>query len=120
MLKPINRALKDWWRKAQTVWKDDDKIAIPVLLNRIESWYYKTQEVTLDLKIFNLRNESFNCGTLFEFLVHYRLVQEANLKYPVIINNEWQVIDWRHRICKAILQWKKSIKWIQILDSNVI
>jgi len=120
MLKPINLALKNRNWKAQWVWEWENKIIIPELINRIESKYYQTQEVTLDLEIFNLRTDNFTCSTLFEFLVHYRLTQEANLKYPVIINNEWQVIDWRHRICKAILQWKKSIKWIQILDSNVI
>lgn len=120
MLKAIelNTQLWDW--KWQTIWSDDDKIQISTLISRIDRKYYKTRQVKLDLKVINLADNSFECPNLFEFLTHYKLVEKANLKYPIIINNQWTVIDGRHRICKAILLGKKHLKAIQILDSTVI
>lgn len=120
MLEAIQINIKTWDWKAQSVWEWENKTEIPKLINRIESWYYKTRKVKIDLDVYNLYSSSFSCPDLFEFLTHYKLVEQANIDYPVIVNNQWAVIDWRHRICKAILLWKKHIKWIQILDSSVI
>jgi len=106
----------DW--KNQTYW-NNPWVDIPQILSRIERWLYKTKEVVLDLQVYDLSEFNFKCDDLFEFAVHYELVRKANLKYPVIVNNKWNVIDWRHRIVKAILQWKKSIKWVMILNYNV-
>ena len=116
----IDENVKTWDWKSQNIWEWENLIPIPTLIDRVERWYYKTKEVNIDLQVYNLRVESFTCDTLFQFLTHFTLVENADLKYPVILNNEWQVIDWRHRICKAIMRWYKSIKWIMILDSKVI
>ena len=106
---------------AKKLLKDEDEsIAIATLINRIEQWYYQTRKIDLSIDIYNLKTDGFKCDNLFEFLTHYELVKNSDLNYPVIINNEWQVIDGRHRICKAILKWDKKIKAIQILDSTVI
>ena len=120
MKKPIKKSLEKWNWRSQSIWEWEDKLFIPQLINRVENWYYQTRKVKLDLKIYNLQTDSFDCETLFQFLQHYILVENADMSYPVIINNMGQVIDGRHRICKAILLWKKSIKAIQILDSSVI
>lgn len=120
MLEPIKISVKTWDWKAQTVGGEDNKVAIWVILNRIESWYYKTKKLKLNIEVYNLRSDSFDCWNLFDFLTHYRLVENAKLKYPVIINSEGQVIDGRHRICKAILKGLKEVDAIQILDARVI
>jgi len=120
MLEAIKEDLKRWGHNRQSVWNWDESIDIPTLLQKIEDWYYKTKEIKYNIEAFNLGTDNFECSDLFEFLVHHELVKNANLKYPIIINNKWQVIDWRHRICKAILEWKKEIKAIQIMDSPVI
>jgi hypothetical protein len=120
MIEPINRNVKNWDWKAQTVWEEDNKTAIWVILNGIESWFYQTRKIKLNIEVYNLRSDSFDCWNLFDFLTHYRLVESAKLKYPVIINSEGQVIDGRHRICKAILKGIKEVDAVQILDSRVI
>lgn len=115
MIECIKQELKTWSWERQKIWN----IPIPVLLKRIEDWCYKTKELKLNLEVYNLGVESFSCENLFEFLTHYELVKKSSLKYPVIINNAWQVVDWRHRICKAISLWIKEISAIQILNDSI-
>lgn len=120
MLEVIKINEKRWDWKAQFVWEWETKEQISSIINRVEAWYYKTKKVKLDLTIINLETYTFSCPNIFEFMTHYRLVENANLDYPILINNLWQIIDWRHRLCKAILQGKKNINAIQILDSSII
>lgn len=108
----------DW--KTQTIWEWDNSIAIARLISQIERGYYKTREFKIHVDSHDLSTGVFDCPDLFEFITHYKLVSRANINYPVIMNNKGEIIDWRHRICKAILLWKKKIKCIQILDSTVI
>jgi len=108
----IKNAMDRWDRREQQVrWLD-----IPTIISRIESWHFKTKKVTIDLTVPSLESHSFNCPDLFDFIIHYKLVERANLKYPIIVNKKWSVIDWRHRMAKAIIEWKKSIKAIMILE----
>jgi len=120
MLDNIKQEVKKWDWKSQNIWEWDNKEAIATLISRIDRWYYKTKEIEIDLKVHNLATDNFTCNSLFDFLTHMQLVKNAKLKYPVIVNNRWEVIDWRHRICKAIMQGKKSIKWVMIMDCSVI
>lgn len=122
MLDNIEYNLKTWDWKSQTIWKvneEDEALLVPVLIGRLERWYYQTKEVEIDLSVIDLSNYSFTTNDLFDFMTHYKLVENADLKYPVILNRRWIIIDWRHRLCKAILQGKKKLKWIMILDSDV-
>lgn len=120
MLKTIELDILRWGYNRQTVWNWDNVVEIPNLIQKIKDWFYETKEFKYNIEAFNLATDSFKCDNLFDFLVHYKLTENADLKYPIIINKQWQIIDWRHRICKAILQWKKEINAIQILDCLVI
>ncbi len=120
MLESIKNEIWIWDWRSQKVGNWKNNISITTLISRIERWDYKTKELELNLEIYNLETDSFRCPDLFQFLTHYKLVLDADLRYPIIINNSWQVIDGRHRICKAIITWKKKIKAIQILDSKVV
>ena len=42
---------------------------------------------------------------------HMKRIKEANLKYPIFMYNDW-IIDGMHRITKAKLEGKKSLKAI--------
>lgn len=117
MLNTIEIELKSWGKNSQVIW---DNLSIASLIQRVEDWVYKTESFNMSLKKFNLSNDSFECKNLFQFLLHMKKVNNADLKYPIIMNNEWQIIDWRHRICKAVIKWKKKIKVIKILDSSII
>ena len=52
-------------------------------------------------------------------MTHVKLVQDADLSYPIIVNRRGSIIDGRHRLCKAILEWHKTIKAVMIMDSDV-
>ena len=122
MLDIIELNLKSWDWKGQTIWsKETWEVWYPVsvLLNRIESWYYQTKEVEMNIETLSLTNYSFTTNDLYDFMTHYKLVENADLSYPIILNRRWEIVDWRHRLCKAILQWHKTIKWIMILDSDI-
>lgn len=122
MIENIEYNLKTWDWKSQTIWKvneEDEALPVPVLIGRLERWYYQTKEVEVDLSVIDLSKYAFTTNDLFDFITHYKLVENADLKYPVILNRRWIIIDWRHRLCKAILQGKKKLKWIMILDSDV-
>lgn len=120
MLKSIEINMGRWDWKTQLIWEWENQMNVSSLISKVERGYYKTRKVKININVYDLSNSSFHCPDLLEFLTHYKLVENANLDYPVIVNNQWIVIDGRHRICKAILLWKKSIKWIQIMDSSVI
>ena len=116
MIDNINLELKRWDWKRQTV----EGISVAALIWRIEWWAYKTKPVKVQLDTVNLSAYWFTTENLFDFAVHCRIIEKANLKYPVIINSHWYIIDWRHRLIKAILKWKKEIDWIMIMDNSII
>lgn len=53
-------------------------------------------------------------NSIDDFLFHYKRVEDADLKYPIILDNLGRIADGYHRICKAILQGKKTIKAIRL------
>lgn len=52
--------------------------------------------------------------TLMKFLRHAKRVKDADLKYPILISPDGCIIDGVHRLCKAILEEKDTIKVIYI------
>ena len=122
MLEVIELNLKSRNWKWQTIWSkegDDTWQPVSAILNKIESWYYQTKEVKVNIETISLATYSFETNDLFDFMTHYKLVENSDLSYPIILNRKWEIVDWRHRLCKAILQWHKTIKWVMILDSDI-
>lgn len=120
MKKQFEISLKEWNWKNQRVWEWEHETPIPVILNRIETWYYQTQEIEIDINSIDTSSYGFTINDMFDFINHYNLVINSDLNYPVIVNRKWRILDWRHRLAKAIIEWKDKIKAIQILDANVI
>ena len=112
----INKRVEDWNWKNQTIWE----VGISTILHNIEIWEYQTKEIDLNIEILDLSKYTFTCDDIFDFAVHYRLVEKADLSYPVILNRKWAIIDWRHRLLKAILKWDKTIKWLIITNAEII
>lgn len=48
--------------------------------------------------------------TFRSFLEHMKSVLEADLSYPIILNQDGAVIDGRHRIARAIIEGHETIK----------
>jgi hypothetical protein len=55
--------------------------------------------------------------SLRRFVMHMRAVQDANLDYPIILDEDGEVMDGRHRIMKAMLTGAKTIKAVRF-DEN--
>ena len=52
----------------------------------------------------------FGISTLREFVEHSKAVEESDLSFPVLMNEDGYIIDGRHRLAKAILTGEKTIK----------
>lgn len=55
--------------------------------------------------------------TLRQMVAHMRAVESADLDYPIILDEDGEVLDGRHRIMKAILLNKQTIKAVRF-DTN--
>ena len=51
------------------------------------------------------------------FVSHIKKVLECDLKYPIILDDEGYVMDGRHRIAKALLQGKETIKFVRFEET---
>jgi len=55
--------------------------------------------------------------TLRELVMHMQAVLDADLRYPIILDEDGELMDGRHRLMKAMLQGKKTIKAVRF-DEN--
>ena len=44
---------------------------------------------------------------------HIKLIEAADLLYPIILSNDGRVMDGMHRVCKALLEGRKTILVMQ-------
>lgn len=51
--------------------------------------------------------------TLREMVTHMKAVLESDLSYPIILDEDGEVMDGRHRIMKAMLEGAKTIKAVK-------
>ena len=117
MIENINLEVKEWdWRR-QTI--EEWWITSAQLIARIEWWTYKTKKVKVNLSTIDIWSYTISASNLFDFAVHYKLVENADLKYPIILNKYWTIVDWRHRLLKAILRWDKYINWIMVMNDKI-
>lgn len=64
-----------------------------------------TSHIALNFKIGNM--------SVLEFVSHMKLILDANMDYPVILDEEACVFDGRHRIAKALLNEYEKIKTVR-------
>jgi hypothetical protein len=55
--------------------------------------------------------------TLRQMVMHFNAVNAADLKWPIILDEDGELMDGRHRIMKAMLLGKKTIKAVRF-DEN--
>lgn len=51
--------------------------------------------------------------TLRELVGHMKAALDADLKYPIILDEDGEIMDGRHRLMKAMLTGKKTIKAVR-------
>lgn len=55
--------------------------------------------------------------TLRDFVMHMKAINEADLSYPIILDEDGKLMDGRHRIMKAMLLEHSAIKAVRF-DKN--
>lgn len=73
---------------------------------------YKTFDIPLDA--FDLSDGRFKLDNLRDFIFNCKRVNDCSLDYPIILDDYGQIADGTHRVCKAILEGKKTIKAIRL------
>lgn len=53
--------------------------------------------------------------TCRSILQHMRLIDEAELDYPIILDQDGRVMDGIHRVCKAVRDGKEEIPAVQFV-----
>ncbi|NNF97727.1 MAG: hypothetical protein HKM94_12450 [Halobacteria archaeon] len=59
---------------------------------------------------FGGENDNPTCRAIVE---HMRLVEDVDLSNPIILSSDGGVMDGMHRVARALLEGKKSIKAVQ-------
>ena len=54
---------------------------------------------------------------LREMVMHMKAVNDANLNFPIIMDEDGEIMDGRHRIMKALLTGEETIKAVRF-DEN--
>lgn len=78
-------------------------------------------DLSKDLEVFELPLKALNIYNMYpesivdmhSFIAHIKQILKADLNYPIILDAEGYVMDGRHRIAKAILEEKESIKAVR-------
>ncbi len=55
----------------------------------------------------------YNKLTLREMVMHCKAILNADLSYPIILDHDGDILDGRHRIMRALLEEKETIKAVR-------
>lgn len=71
-------------------------------------------EIPMDhLNIYN----KYDSLTLRDFVMHMKAVMESDLNYPIILDEDGDVMDGRHRIMKALYLGCETIKAVRFQEN---
>jgi len=62
----------------------------------------------------NLGNQPLTMDSLKDFIFHVKRINDCSLDNPIILDDEGNIADGIHRICKAILNGEETIKAIRL------
>lgn len=80
-------------------------------------------ELTRDLPVMEVPLNHLNVYytysklTLREMVMHMKAVQKADLSFPIILDEDGELMDGRHRIMRAMLEGRETIKAVRF-DEN--
>jgi len=66
--------------------------------------------VKIKLKFININSIIPEVSGALAYIEHIKQVNNADLSYPIILSESGEIMDGRHRICKALLKNKSTIK----------
>ena len=70
----------------------------------------------IPLKHINMR-DSYEKLTLREMVMHMKAINAADLSKPIILDEDGEIMDGRHRLMKAMLNGEETIKAVRF-DEN--
>lgn len=50
-------------------------------------------------------------------LEHFKSVKQADLRYPIILDEDGEILDGRHRLMRAILDGYETIKAVRFIEN---
>lgn len=68
----------------------------------------------LPLWAVDLTDSAFSADNLSQFIFQCKRVRDCSLEYPIILDDFGQIADGYHRLCKAILEGRETIKAIRL------
>lgn len=90
---------------------------IPTLLQYVKEKKYKVFDLPIDG--IDLSWNPFESSNMFDFIRHVQRVQQTDPKNPILIDDLGTICDGWHRVAKAILEGRKTIKAIRIEEMPV-
>lgn len=82
-------------------------------------WQKAASLTPFELEIASVKELDENCWfgprppTLREVLTHFERIQQADLAYPIILNDDGSLMDGGHRLYKAVLAGRTKITAVQ-------
>lgn len=64
----------------------------------------------------DLSKEAFESSPFKTFIFQCKRVNDCSLDYPIILDEKGVIADGYHRVCKAILEGRETIKAIRLLE----
>jgi len=59
--------------------------------------------------------DSSDAPTVRKIVEHFRLMQEVDLSYPIIIGPDNRIMDGMHRVARALVEGRKTITAVRLL-----
>lgn len=59
----------------------------------------------------------FDALSLREMVMHMRAVTNADLSFPIILDEDGEIMDGRHRIMKAMIEGRESVKAVRFEEN---
>jgi hypothetical protein len=67
----------------------------------------------MSMSALNTCNYSIAGDDLIDTARHFKMVEQADLTYPIILDREGYIMDGRHRVVKTLVLGLKSIKFVR-------
>jgi hypothetical protein len=106
MIKPFHNYKDQWSQLGRFHW------SVPRLINLAKD----LEVMEIPLKHLNFMHNYENL-TLRELVGHMMSVQKADLQYPIILDEDGEIMDGRHRVMKALLEGKETIKAVRFEEN---
>ena len=83
-------------------------------------WVLSKDFIPFDIAVSAFKELDYDCWfgpekkpTLREVAMHCRRINEADAEYPIILNDDGSLMDGGHRLCKALLEGRETIRAVQ-------